>query len=312
MEENTVPRWELFTSRGKIRAHVVINAAGLFADEVAAMIGDTSFSILPRKGEYYLLDKSVGVLVNNVLFPVGTTVSKGITVTPTVDGNILLGPTADYLDDKEDVACTAEGLEKVLAGARKLVPSVPIGKTITQFAGIRATLPNEDFLIAESQAGSGFINVAGIQSPGLASAPAIAVEVVSIVTRLLEERGLKPKRKAGFNPYRQRLPRFSDLPAEEKARLIAEDPDWGVVVCRCETVTKKEVLHAIRGPVGAKTLDAVKRRTRAGMGRCQGSFCTPKIVALLAEELGIPEVEVTKFGRSSRLLMGEVKGRENR
>lgn len=305
------PAWDVVTTRGTIRTKIVVNAAGLFSDRIAAMIGDTSFSIRPRKGEYYLLDKSVQGLVNHVLFPVGSAVSKGITVMPTVDGNTLLGPTADYVDDKNDLGTTAQGLASVLAGARRLVPKVPIGKTIAQYAGLRATIATEDFLIGESAAGPGFVNVAGIQSPGLASAPAIAVEVASMVISLLEERGIKARPREGFSPYRRRVPRFRELSMEERDRLIAADPDWGTVVCRCETVTRKEVIDAIHRPLGARTVDAVKRRTRAGMGRCQGGFCTPRIAAILAEELGIPETEVTKFGGGSRLLVGRVKDHED-
>lgn len=305
------PVWDVVTTRGTIRAKIVVNAAGLYTDRIAAMIGDTSFTIRPRKGEYYLLDKSVGGLVKHVLFPVGSAVTKGITVMPTVDGNILLGPTADYVDDRSDVSTSEHGLASVLAGVCRLVPNVPIGRTIAQYAGLRATITTEDFLIGESAAGPGFVNVAGIQSPGLASAPAIAVEVASLVISLLEERGLKPRPREGFSPHRRHIPRFRELSMEKRDRLIAEDPDWGTVVCRCETVTKKEVIDAIRRPLGARTVDAVKRRTRAGMGRCQGGFCTPRIAAILAEELGIPETEVTKFGGNSKLLVGRVKDRED-
>ncbi len=271
----------------------VVNAAGLFADQIAAMAGDESFEIRPRKGEEYLLDKRVGGLVRSTIFPVPTAVSKGILVIPTVDGNIMVGPTAEDTRDRLDLTTTRAGFEAVFAAARRMVPSVSPRDIIASFAGLRAACSEDDFIIRPSWVARGLVHVAGIESPGLTAAPAIARMVVEI----LREEGLKVHARRVFNPVRLAPVRFAHLSRAQQARLVASDPAFGRIVCRCETVTEAEVVDAIRR--GARTVDGVKLRTRAGMGRCQGGFCMPRVMRILARELGIPVEQVTKRGPGS-------------
>lgn len=292
------------TSRGTIYTRFVVNAAGLFADEVSAMAGIEEFKILPRKGEYVVYDKDLRGLVRHVLFPVPTPISKGITVTPTIDGNLIAGPTAHDVEDKEDTATTAEGIEEVLRGAHRLVPSLSTMREaiISCFSGLRPQPSTGDFIIRSYEDLYGFINVSGMKSPGLTSAPAVAETVVEI----LKEERLPLQLKRGFNPRRRGISRpFRDLDLSKAEALIAENPSYGHVVCRCEHVTEGEVIEAVCR--GATTLDGVKYRTRAGMGRCQGGFCTPHIIRILGRELGIRVEDVTKKGGGSKLLLYRAK-----
>ncbi|MGB4338691.1 MAG: NAD(P)/FAD-dependent oxidoreductase [Bacillota bacterium] len=292
------------TPGASIAARFVVNAAGLFADEVARMVGQTDFEIVPRKGEYYLLDKRAGHLARRPLFPVPTAHSKGIVVTPTVDGNLLVGPNSYIVDSKADLDTTGCGLDEVLAGAGRLVPGIPVRDNITNFAGLRATAsPGNDFVIGPAPGVPNFINAAGIQSPGLTAAPAIALEIV----RLLGEAGLALAPKADFNPIRPRPARFAEMTDDERAEAAACDPRWGHIVCRCESVTEGEIVEALHRSVPCTTVDGVKFRTRAGSGRCQGGFCGPRVVAIISRELGIPADEVTKKGGASRILVGPSK-----
>ena len=289
------------TPGASIAARFVVNAAGLFADEVARMVGQTDFEIVPRKGEYYLLDKRAGHLARRPLFPVPTAHSKGIVVTPTVDGNLLVGPNSYIVDSKADLDTTGCGLDEVLAGAGRLVPGIPVRDNITNFAGLRATAsPGNDFVIGPAPGVPNFIHAAGIQSPGLTAAPAIALEIV----RLLGEAGLALAPKADFNPIRPRPARFAEMTDDERAEAAACDPRWGHIVCRCESVTEGEIVEALHRSVPCTTVDGVKFRTRAGSGRCQGGFCGPRVVAIISRELGIPADEVTKKGGASRILVG--------
>lgn len=285
------------TPQGVIHTQYVINAAGVHADDISRLAGDDSFHIKARKGEYILFDKKVSNLIHNVLFPTPTKVSKGILVCPTVHGNIFIGPNAQDLDDKDDVATTPAGLEEIINGARRLVPNLPLGAVITQFSGLRAAADSGDFVIRPSDTVSGLIHAAGIQSPGLTSAPAVAERIAG----LLKEAGLSMKVKADFNPVNPKRIPFRDLSYEEKEKCIAQNPLYGRVICRCETVTEAEIVGVIHEPCGAKTLDAVKRRTRAGMGRCQGGFCGPRVTAILARELNIPVTAVRKDALDSYL-----------
>jgi glycerol-3-phosphate dehydrogenase len=291
----------LVTEQGEISAAYVINASGLYGDMVSEMAQEKTFEIHPRKGEYLLLDKSQGNMVNTVVFQPPTAMGKGILVTPTVDGNLLTGPTALDIPERDDFSTSAPGMKQVLEGARKSVPNIRFSDVITSFAGLRATPSTGDFVIEASKTAKGFINAVGIESPGLTAAPAIGEYIVS----LLEKEGLSLKRKEDFNPLRKPVIRFRELEDEEKQALIRRNPYYGNVVCRCETITEGEIVDSIRRPAGARNLDAVKRRTRAGMGRCQGGFCTPRVVAILARELQIPEEEVTKKGKGSNILMGK-------
>ncbi|MGQ9779622.1 MAG: NAD(P)/FAD-dependent oxidoreductase [Bacillota bacterium] len=291
------------TTRGLIPARFVVNAAGLYADEISRLAGAEEYTITPRKGEYLLFDKTCGALVRHSLFPTPSPVSKGIMVCPTVDGNLFIGPNARDVQDKTDLRVTTAGIEEIIAGGRKLVPNLPLGETITSFAGLRAVAETDDFVIGASRRVKGFINVGGIQSPGLASAPAIAEMVVAI----LREEGLALVEKENFVPGRPVKHRFRELSAPKRQELIEGNPAWGRVVCRCELVTEAEVVEAIRRPPGARSLDGVKRRTRAGMGRCQGGFCSPRVLAILARELGVDPLEVTKCGGGSEILKGRTK-----
>ncbi len=274
-----------------VEADVVINAAGLFADEIARMFGDDSFSILPRKGEEYLFDLELSGLVKSTIFPVPRSkVSKGVLVISTADGNVMIGPTSDDVEDKDDVATSYSGFERIFSETRQLVPGLDPRKIITQFAGVRAASDRGDFVIEFSATVPGLLHLAGIESPGLTAAPAIAADV----PKMLEEHGLRLVPKRDFQPRREGVVRFRELSREEQDELIRKNPAFGRMVCRCETVTEAEIVDAIRR--GARTLDGVKFRTRAGAGRCQSGFCQPVIMEILSRELGIPVEQVSKRG----------------
>lgn len=291
------------TDNGSIAARYVVNAAGVYADAISAMVGDDSFRIMPRKGEYLLFDKSQGGVVGKTIFQLPTDKGKGILVTPTVDGNLLIGPNANPADRRDDTATTAAGIEEIMLKALKSVPGIDMRQVITSFAGLRATSSTGDFVIGESPAVPRFVNVAGIESPGLAASPAIA----QYVSGILADAGLDLIPKADYTPERRGIARFRDMSDEERKRLIKRNKAYGRIVCRCEKVTEGEVIDSIRRPAGARNLDAVKRRTRAGMGRCQGGFCSGRIMEILSKELGIPLDEVTKMGEGSNILAGRTK-----
>lgn len=296
---------EVFTiSNGTdtIKAKYIINAAGVYCDEIAALIGDNSIHTTPRKGEYMLCDKSIGSLAKHTIFQCPSKMGKGILVTPTVDGNLLLGPSALDIEDKEDVTTTADTLAEILEIAKKSVPVLTTREVITSFAGLRAHCDKDDFIIEKSEKNAQFINVAGIESPGLSSAPAIALYVKDIVMA-----EIKAEEKADFNPTREEPVRFRHMSNEERKALIEKNPAYGRIICRCETITEGEIIDAIKAPAGARDVDGVKRRTRAGMGRCQGGFCGSKVVELLAQELGVEINEITKFGGNSKILYERTK-----
>lgn len=297
----------LSTASGVIKAKYVINCAGVFADKIANMIGDTSFKLIPRKGEYYLLDKTEKKMVNHVLFQCPSSMGKGILITPTAHGNVLMGPTALDLDfdSKLDVDTTIEGLDSVKKSVRKVIPQMTTRNAITSFAGLRAHRDgeNSDFLIAPSEANNHFINVAGIESPGLTAAPAIARYVGGIFREIAPEY----EKKTEFKATRPAPVRVSELSVEERAKLIKKDSRYGRIICRCEGITEGEIIDAIKAPCGARDVDAVKRRTRSGMGRCQGGFCSSKVVEILSRELDVPMNKVTKHGNGSKILYGKTK-----
>ncbi len=284
-----------------VRAKFVINAAGIYSDRIAAMIGDNSFSMHPRKGEYILLDKECGSLVSHTVFRTPSKMGKGILVTPTVDGNLLLGPTSVDGTDKENTATTEEGFAKIVKEALENVQDIPLRGTITSFCGLRAVGDTGDFIINSPKAG--FINAAGIESPGLSASPAIAEYIVEI----MRGQGLNMTEKADYNPIRKPSHYFREASDEEKNEIIKRDKSYGRVICRCETVTEGEIIEAIRANPGARDLDGIKRRTRAQMGRCQGGFCVPYITELLARELNIPCHSVTKSGKGSEIIFGNTK-----
>ena len=284
-----------------LEGRFVVNCAGVYSDEVAAMASDDSFNIIPRRGEYLLLDKECGTLISHTVFRCPSKMGKGILVSPTVDGNLLLGPTAENLEDKTDTSTTAEGLASVKAKAIEQVRGIDFSKVITQFTGLRAVGSSGDFIINSPKAG--FVNAAGIESPGLSSAPAIAEYVIE----LLAGEGLELKPRADFNGTRRPMHYFRELSIEEKNEIIKLHPEYAHIVCRCELVTEGEILEAIRTNPKPGDVDGVKRRTRASMGRCQGGFCTPYIIDLLAEELGCEYSAVTKFGGESYINVARTK-----
>ena len=279
--------YEIDAEKGLIETRMVINAAGVEADLIHNMACSTKMNITPRKGEYYLLDKSAGLLTDTTIFQKPTAMGKGVLVTPTVHGNLLIGPTADNIEDKEDTSTTSDGLALVKQKASLTIENIPFNKSITNFAGLRAVGTTGDFII--EYASSGFIDVAAIESPGLSCAPAIGEYVAGLVGETVE---LVPRDE--YVDTRQGIKHFASLSVDEQNELISRDPSYGKVVCRCETVTEGEIIDSIERPLGATTLDGVKRRTRAGMGRCQAGFCTPRVMEILSEKLGIPLEEVKK------------------
>ena len=286
--------WKITASGKAFETSWVINAAGLYADRIARLARMKVPEIIPRKGEEFILDKHADRLTRRVIFPVPQKHTKGILIIPTVDGNTMLGPTSTEIRDREDLSTTPAGRQFVIKTIHRLVPSIKgEDQIITSFAGLRPTTREDDFYLREDR--EGFFNIVGIQSPGLTAAPAIAEYVVNLLS---EKRPLKPK----TNPIIQRtaIPRFRHLSRAERNAIIREDPEFGEVVCRCELITKKEIKEAIRR--GARTMDGIKFRTRSQMGRCHGAFCTMKIMAIMAEELGLPYEAITKRGRGSELV----------
>ena len=292
------------TNKGSFETKLVINAAGVYADELHNMVSEEKMKLTPRRGEYLLCDKLSKGIPSHTLFQLPTALGKGVLVTPTVHGNLLIGPTAEDIEDKEGIETTAEGMELIREKAALSVKELPLRQVITSFAGLRAHT-GEDFIIKEVPDAPGFIDVAGIESPGLTCAPAIGAYVADIVKKLLS-----PAEKENFIAERRGIPSMALASGQERQRLILENPAYANVICRCEMVTEGEIIDAIRRPVGARTTDGIKRRTRAGMGRCQSGFCNPKVVEILARELGVDESEVLKSGEDSWYLLREEGGED--
>lgn len=292
------------TNKGSFETKLVINAAGVYADELHNMVSEEKMKLTPRRGEYLLCDKLSKGIPSHTLFQLPTALGKGVLVTPTVHGNLLIGPTAEDIEDKEGIETTAEGMELIREKAALSVKELPLRQVITSFAGLRAH-GGEDFIIKEVPDAPGFIDVAGIESPGLTCAPAIGAYVADIVKKLLS-----PAEKENFIAERRGIPSMALASGQERQRLILENPAYANVICRCEMVTEGEIIDAIRRPVGARTTDGIKRRTRAGMGRCQSGFCNPKVVEILARELGVDESEVLKSGEDSWYLLREEGGED--
>lgn len=288
--------------RGTIEAARVINCSGVYADRVYAMVaGESEFTITPRRGEYYLLDKTAEGLVGTVLFPAPSKLGKGVLVAPTYDGNVIIGPNAEDMSDdgRDETGTSAHGLGQVRDMASRLVPGIPFNMVITNFAGVRAQPSTGDFIIGESRV-PGFYNAAGIKSPGLSSAPAIAARVVDMLRDALP--GMREK--AGYRPERRPRVTLERMGDTEKSALIAREPSYGNIVCRCESISEGEILDAIRRNAGATTLNGVKRRVRPGAGRCQGGFCGPRVLAILARELGKRPEDIRQEGPASGILAG--------
>ena len=309
----------VFTNRGAIHPRLVINAAGVFSDQIAEMANDRFFSIHPRKGELVILDKKKGPLVTRSMGLIdlsqATSDTKGGGVMRTIDQNVLVGPDAYEQPMREDFSTHSENIDAILKKHLPLIKGFAPSDVITYFAGIRAATYEEEFIIERSEYVQNLIHAAGIQSPGLASAPAIAEEISRITVDALQEQ-MEVKPNTGFNPRRRVIPHMSDLTTEEKQEIIRKNPDYGVIICRCEGISKGEIVDTIHSPIPATTIDALKRRVRPGMGRCQGGFCSPLVTQIICEETGLSPEEVTKSGEDSNLILerthkGERSGRQH-
>jgi len=300
--------YKVTTNQRVFYTDIVVNSAGLYADRISAMVGLDDYKLYPCRGEYLLLDKTCGDLISSMVYPVPPKVAGvlGVHLTPTIDGNLMIGPSAEFIDSREDTRTTKEKVQQLIDGANDLLPSIPLNQIIYAFSAVRSkiTPPEEktsrDFIIREDF--ENFINMIGMESPGLTASPAIAKHIVQIIKRKkdLEE-------KTDFDPIQKRTKPFSKTSRAEQASLIKADPAYGEILCRCEHVSKREVLDALNNPISGKTISAVKYRTRAGMGRCHGGFCLPKIVEILEEEYGIPSKEIKLKNLDSPLFIGRTK-----
>lgn len=290
------------TDQGDFQTKTVINAAGVYADVFHNQVSENKIRIIARKGEYCLMDKAVGGFVSNTIFQLPTAYGKGVLVTPTVHGNLLTGPTAVDVEDYEAVNTTAKGMEDLLKRAALSVHNLPVRSVITSFAGLRAHEEKGDFIIGEVADAPGFFDAAGIESPGLTCAPALGAYMTELVVKRLQ-----PKKKERFIATRKGIPNMALANDTERQELIRQNPLYANVVCRCELVTEGEIMDAIHRPLGATTLDGIKRRTRAGMGRCQAGFCSPKQVEILARELGKDLSEIVKNQPGSEYIVGNIK-----
>jgi glycerol-3-phosphate dehydrogenase len=301
--------FKVITTQGVFYASIIVNSAGVNADRVSAMIGIDDYKLYPCRGEYLILDKNCHDLINSMVYPVPPKVAGvlGVHITPTIDGNILIGPSAEFINNREDLKTTSEKIRQLMEGAKSLLPSIPLSEIIYAFSAMRSkiTPPEEiesrDFIIREDL--DDFINLIGIESPGLTSSPAIAKLIVQIIKRKMDM-----EEKAEFNPIRKRTTPFRGSSKTEQASLIKRDPAYGEILCRCENVSKREVLDALDNTISSKTISAVKYRTRAGMGRCHGGFCLPKIVEILKREYGMRPEEINLKNSDSPLFIGTTKG----
>ena len=294
--------WHIATAGGdEIAAKRIVNAAGVYADKFHNMVSGKKINIRPRRGEYFLLDKAANGYVGCTVFPQPTTRGKGTLVAPTIHGNLIFGPTADFVDDKEATCTSAEGLE-TLRTTISVVKNPPLHELITNFAGLRAREDGHEFILGEPEDAPGFFDCAGIESPGLTSAPAIGEYIGGMI-----KDSLALTEKSGWISTRRDVKRFSEMSAAEADAKVKENPAYGHIICRCEHVTEGEILDAIHRPLGAKSLDGIKRRTRSGMGRCQGGFCGPRVMEILNRELGIPMTEITKTGGKSVIVREHTK-----
>lgn len=295
--------WHIRTSNGEYRAHCVVNAAGVYADQLHNMVSKEKIHITPRRGDYCLLDKGTKGFVKHTIFPQPTKFGKGILVTPTVHGNVLVGPTAIDIQDKEATATTQAGIDEMIAKASMNVRDLPIRQVITSFAGLRAHEDHHEFILGEVKDAPGFVDCAGIESPGLTSSPAIG----EYIGALLKEK-LLLKEKAQWTETIKDILHPETLSMEERNELIRRQPAYGTIICRCESISEGEILEAIHRPLGARTLDGIKRRTRAGAGRCQAGFCSPRVMEILHRELGIPMEKISKNSGRSNIVMERTKG----
>lgn len=302
--KKTEEGFEVITNNGNYNCKYIVNAAGVYADKIHNILCEKKINIINRRGQYCLLDRTAGEHVKSTIFALPGKFGKGVLVTPTAHGNLLIGPTAEDIDDKEGIETTQAGLNEVITKSGVQVKDIPLRQVITSFSGLRAHEEGRDFIIEEAPDVKGFIDCAGIESPGLTSAPAIGVMVADMIREkmgLAEKDDFVAERKAILDP--------KELSMEERKALIKENPAYGNIICRCESVSEGEIIDAIRRPLGAKSLDGVKRRTRAGMGRCQAGFCMPRTMEILARELGVDITEITKSGAGSEVIVGINKDR---
>ena len=299
--------YSVYSGENCVQGKYVLNCAGLYCDEIANLAGDPlPFEIIPRRGEYMLLDKIESKIAHHTLFVTPSEKGKGILVSPTADGNIIVGPNANLVEEKSDTSVTYEGLDEIAEGARLIVPDINLKANITSFAGVRPTPSSGDFYIQASEKCKNFVHVAGIESPGLASSPAIGEYVVEILRKI----GLDLVSRENYIPTRSKdgnYKLFCDMTGEERAEAIKKNPAFAKMICRCENITEGDILGAIHRPIPAHTVDMVKRRTRSGMGRCQGGFCRTRVADIISRELGIPLSEVRKFTKNSKILYGKTK-----
>ena len=300
--KSTEKGWKIYTSQGVCETRYVVNAAGVYADVFHNIVSKNKIHITPRRGDYCLLDKSAGSHVGRTIFALPGKYGKGVLITPTVHGNLLVGPTAVDIEDKEGTNTTKEGLDEIIKKAGMNIKNLPMRQVITSFAGLRAHEDGHEFIIGEVKDARGFIDCAGIESPGLTSSPAIG----EMVGNLLRDK-MNMEEKEDFISIRKGVLNPNTLDREQRNFLIQEKPEYGNIVCRCEMITEGEIIDAIQRPLGARSLDGIKRRTRAGMGRCQTGFCSPKTMEILARELHIPISEVTKSGGNSGIIRGRNK-----
>lgn len=283
----------------------IINAAGVMSDQIASMLEeDVEFTIYPRRGEYLVLDRRAKDAFHHVIYPLPTSKGKGVLIVPQVHGNILLGPTSELISDREDAATTMEGIRYIKEQLRMLSQSIPYEWTIRAFAGVRATSSFDDFYIQESKVYQGFYHVAGIDSPGLTAAPAIARYLIEDVINI------KASKKSTFDPYRQKRTFFHQLTEEDKYRLAKENPLYGNIICKCEKITEQEIINAIKGPLGNDTIKGIKKRARAGSGLCQGGYCEYQVLNIIARETHKPKTSINYDGQNTNILMKETKTHE--
>lgn len=295
--------FRVHTTSGDYETRFLVNCAGGHGHEISAMVGQAEWTAHPSRGEYYLLDKSSGSLVDHVIFQCPNADGKGVLVAPTVHGNLIVGPNAEPVEDADDRATTQTGLDKVALESRKSVPAVDLRQSIRNFSGVRANTSEMDFIIRPARNAPRMLYVSGIKSPGLSAAPAIADYAIE----QLRAMGLAAGEKANWDGTRRQI-RFRKLSADEKAALIEKDPLYGRVICRCETITEGEIVAAVHSPIPPCSVDGIKRRAGAGMGRCQGGFCSPRVLSILARELNKSPMEIVQDGQNTCILLEETKG----
>ena len=303
--------FSIWTDKKVVRSQLLVNAAGVHCREIVAMLEEPDFQVYPCRGEYLVLDKEYASLITSMIYPVPVKHKGvlGVHVTPTIEGNILLGPSAEYISDLDDRINTHEEMKLLLKEARELIPRIPEKSVINAYAGVRCKLASEkeggwaDYRIEESKQVPGMINLLGIESPGLTAAPAIAKEVTRMISK-----HLNLKRKKTFVVQKQRTKRFAEMSKKDQSNLIKKDGQWGRIVCRCEHITEAEIIEALSNPLGARTVAAVKYRCRAGMGRCQGGFCTQHIIRIMKEEFQMNPEDMKLKSPRSTLFTGKTRG----